>query len=146
MTATQVLAALRARGVRITKGSDGKLGLRGPARGVMELRDEVRAHKPELLALLCASNQTSAIARGFQLKHSLCLTREPATQDSESTIAAKMLIRTCREYAVGLYLEPDGTLLVKSNGTAWRALVRAIEIHIEEVARLVEQKWDPCDT
>lgn len=55
--------------------------------------------------------------------------------------AAKSLIRTCREHGVGLHVESDGTLVVESNGHAWRSLVDAIEIHADDVAVLVASGW-----
>src|SRR5208337_1196035 len=63
MSAVDVLAELRARGVKITARPGGKLGLRGPARVVAELRDEVRAHKAELLAFFQDSSRTGAVGR-----------------------------------------------------------------------------------
>src|SRR5208337_3572683 len=63
MSAVDVLAELRARGVKITARPGGKLGLRGPARVVAELRDEVRAHKAELVAFLHESSRTGAAER-----------------------------------------------------------------------------------
>jgi hypothetical protein len=43
-------------------------------------------------------------------------------------------------------MEPDGTLVVESNGrAAWRSLVRAIEAHVEGVAQLIEASWDTND-
>ena len=74
MSAVEVLAELRARGVKITARPGGKLGLRGPARVVAELRDEVRAHKAELLAFLRDSSRMGAVGR--EAKHSVpCLIR-----------------------------------------------------------------------
>jgi hypothetical protein len=59
---------------------------------------------------------------------------------------ARNLIRTCREYGVGLRLDPDGTLVVESKGRAWRGLVAAIEAHVDDVAALVAQGWDGTDS
>jgi hypothetical protein len=143
MSAIEVLAELRARGVRITPRPGGKLGIRGPAGVVLEVRDQIKAHKVELLALLHDPCRTStATSDDDQTQHGIPDIAE--SQDSESITAAMSLIRTCKEYGVGLRLEPDGTLVVKSNGRAWRSLIRAIEAHVDEVARLIEQKWNPC--
>lgn len=54
---------------------------------------------------------------------------------------ARSLLRTCREHGIGLRLEEDGTLVVASNGRAWRALVDAIEANVDEVAKLVADGW-----
>jgi hypothetical protein len=59
--------------------------------------------------------------------------------------AAKCLIRTCREYGVGLCLASNGTLVVASNDRAWRSLVRAIETHVEGIAELIEAGRDSND-
>ena len=63
MSAVEVLAELHARGVKITARPGGKLGLRGPARAVAELRDKVRAHKSELLDFLHGSSRTETVER-----------------------------------------------------------------------------------
>jgi hypothetical protein len=59
--------------------------------------------------------------------------------------AARSLIRICKEHGVGLRLEPDGTLVVASNGRAWRSLVDAIEENVDAVAELVSVGWDGSD-
>jgi hypothetical protein len=56
--------------------------------------------------------------------------------------AAKSLITTCREYGVKLKLDPDQTLVVVSNGKAWRGLVDAIEVHVDDVVQLIIDGWD----
>ena len=68
-----------------------------------------------------------------------------AVPQSASDLRAKELIKLCREYGVGLKLDPDGTLVVVSNGAAWRSLVRDIEQHIDAVAELIAAGWDPTD-
>jgi hypothetical protein len=50
---------------------------------------------------------------------------------------AKALIRTCYEYGIALRVDPDGTLIVVSNGRVWRSLLDAIEEHTDEIARLL---------
>jgi hypothetical protein len=59
--------------------------------------------------------------------------------------AARSLIRTCKENGVGLRLEPDGTLVVTSNGRAWHSLVDAIEVNVDAVAELVSTGCDGSD-
>ena len=59
---------------------------------------------------------------------------------------ARSLIRTCREYGVGLRLETDGTVVVESNGKAWKALVRELERNVDQVAELIAVGWDGTDT
>ena len=73
--------------------------------------------------------------------------RPPALSpaQADALAPAKGLLKTCREHGVGLRLEPDGTLVVESNGRAWRSLVRAIEAHVDAVAQLIEARWDSND-
>ena len=68
-----------------------------------------------------------------------------AVPQSASDLRAKELIKLCREYGVGLKLDPDGTLVVVSNGKAWRSLVNEIELHIDAVAELIMAGWDSTD-
>ena len=41
-----------------------------------------------------------------------------------------------------IVIEPDGTLVVASNGRAWRSLVDALEANVDAVAELVSTGWD----
>jgi hypothetical protein len=68
-----------------------------------------------------------------------------AVPQSASELRAKELIRACREHGVGLRLDPDGALVVVSNGKAWRSLVDEIEKHIDAVADLIMAGWDSTD-
>jgi hypothetical protein len=63
----------------------------------------------------------------------------------EHDSAARSLMRTCREYGVGLRVDPDGTLVVESNGKAWQSLVRAITAHADAIATLIESGWPSFD-
>lgn len=66
---------------------------------------------------------------------------EPHGSADAARHMARNLVRTCCEYGIGLRLEEDGTLVVVSNGKAWRALVDAIEANVDEVANLVADGW-----
>lgn len=66
---------------------------------------------------------------------------EPHDSADAARYIARDLVRTCCEHGIGLRLEEDGTLVVLSNGKAWRALVDAIEANVDEVARLVADGW-----
>ena len=68
------------------------------------------------------------------------------TVDTTRVDTARSLIRTCKEYGIGLRLEHDGTVVVESNGKAWRALVRDLEKNVEPVAELILLGWDGTDT
>jgi hypothetical protein len=68
-----------------------------------------------------------------------------AAPQSASQLKAKELMRTCREHAVALRLDPDGALVIVSNGNAWRALVNEIELHIDDIAELLMSGWEPMD-
>lgn len=72
-------------------------------------------------------------------------TAESPTQPAPPRSEAKALIRICLEHGVGLRLEPDGTVVVVSNGRAWHALVNEIEAHVEEIAQLLAEAWEPHD-
>ncbi len=50
---------------------------------------------------------------------------------------AQSLIDTCRQYGVGLRVDPDGTLVVESHGRAWRSLVQKIGAHADEIANML---------
>ena len=69
----------------------------------------------------------------------------PSHNEYVGRTPAGTLIRTCLEYGVGLRVEPDGTLVVASNGKAWRSLIDAIEAHVDEIAVLILNKWSPYD-
>lgn len=68
-----------------------------------------------------------------------------AAPQSASQLKAMELVRTCREHGVGLRLDPDGALVVISNGAAWRALVAEIELHIDQIVMLLISGWDPTN-
>jgi hypothetical protein len=68
-----------------------------------------------------------------------------AMPQSVDRIAAMSLLRTCREYRVTLKIDPDGTLVVVSNGRAWRSLVNAIEVHVDYIVKLLVAGWDATD-
>jgi hypothetical protein len=68
-----------------------------------------------------------------------------AVAQSANQLRAMDLIRTCREFGIGLRLDPDGTLVVVSNGKAWRSLVDQIETHIDAVVELIMAGWISTD-
>lgn len=69
----------------------------------------------------------------------------PSQHEYMGRTPAGALIRTCLEYGVGLRVEADGTLVVASNGKAWRSLIDAIEAHVDEIAALILNGWSPYD-
>src|ERR1700680_8484 len=97
--AAMIIDELHRSGVRIRAIEGGQLGLAPRSRLTPDIVALIRRHKPELLALL---EQKRA---------------------SFAQVEARRLIRICREHGVDLRLEPDGTLVVTSNGRAWRSLV-----------------------
>jgi hypothetical protein len=119
--AAMIIDELRRNGVRIRAIEGGQLGLTPRSRVTPDIIARIRRHKPELLALL-EQKRLSFVQ-----------------------VEAQRLIRTCKEYGVGLRLEPDGTLVVTSNGRAWRSLVEAIEANVEAVADLILAGWDGSD-
>jgi TubC N-terminal docking domain len=120
MSAT-LLDELRDRGITLEARSNGNLYVVPKSRLTPGVLDRIRLHKRELLALL------------------------ERKRPSFAEVEARRLIRTCLEYGVGLRLEPDGTLIVSSNGHAWRSLVDAIEANADAVAELVSVSWDGSD-
>ncbi len=116
-----LLDELLDRGIRLEVRSNGNLYVAPKARLTPDILDRIRNHKSELLALLV---------------------QKPLTF---SQIEARRLIRTCKEHGVGLRLDPDGTLVVTSNGRAWRSLVDALEANVDAVAELVSTGWDGSD-
>jgi len=116
-----LLDELRSRGIRLEARSNGNLYVAPKDRLTPDVLDRIRRHKPELLALL-------------EYKRA-----------SFAQVEAQRLICTCKENGVGLRLEPDGTLVVASNGRAWRSLVEAIEANVEAVADLILAGWDGSD-
>jgi TubC N-terminal docking domain len=116
-----LLDELRDRGIRLEARSNGNLYVTPKGRLTPDVLDRIRRHKPELLALL--EQKPLSIAQ----------------------VEARRLIRTCKEYGVGLRLEPDGMLVVTSNGRAWRSLVDALEENVDAVAELVSAGWDGSD-
>jgi hypothetical protein len=116
-----LLDELRDRGIRLEARSNGNLYVAPKSRLTPEVLDRIRRHKPELLALL--ERRSPSFAQG----------------------EARRLIRMCKEHGVGLRLELDGTLVVTSNGRAWRSLVDAIEANADTVAELISAGWDGSD-
>jgi hypothetical protein len=90
-------------------------------------RQAIRAHKPELLAYLHAERTEAEYDR--QAMHSI--------------------ITVCEAYGVALRIDPGTSDLVVGSAGAkadepsrpWPSLLRAIEAHPEDVARLVEAGW-----
>jgi hypothetical protein len=116
-----LLDELRDQGIRLEARSNGNLYVAPKARLTPDVLDRIRRHKSELLALLEQKRLSFA------------------------QVEARRLFRTCKEHGVGLRLEPDGTLVVASNGRAWRSLVDALEENVDAVAELVSAGWDGSD-
>jgi tubulysin polyketide synthase-like protein len=116
-----LLDELRDRGIRLEVRSNGNIYVAPKSRLTADVLDRIRRHKPELLALLEQKRLSFA------------------------QVEARRLIRMCKEYGVGLRLEPDSTLVVTSNGRAWRSLVDTIEANVEAVADLILAGWDGSD-
>lgn len=116
-----LLDELRDQGIRLEARPNGNLYVAPRARLTPDVLDRIRRHKSELLALLEQKRLSFA------------------------QIEARRLFRMCKEHGVGLRLESDGTLLVTSNGRAWRSLVDAIEVNVDAVAELILAGWDGSD-
>jgi hypothetical protein len=146
MNARSILIEFGRRGIAL-RAESGRLIARPLSAVPVELRKAAAEKKAELVALL-ADPDAARIAqldaeRHVQDRLTKTFLLNPGPIDALS--AAKSLIRTCREYGVGLRLEPDGTLVVESNGRAWRSMVRAIEAHVDAVAQLIEARWNSDD-
>jgi TubC N-terminal docking domain len=171
MTAAEIVLAASQSGVKLLI-RDGHVVGRPAQTLPAELRAAVKEHKAELIELLTGSRPDRR--DGVDQAHDVVETERIARLDGESykrdgvgrgygvdssahaervvryrilsTSPARGLIRTCREYGVGLRLHPDGTLVVESKGRAWQGLVAAIEAHVDDVAALVAQGWDGTDS
>jgi len=157
--AFEVLSEIQRRGVTLVV-RDGKLIARPISAVPPDLAERARQHRAEIIKLLnCPPDPETVSIEGLDADRNARNRRgyddDPSAfghTDCLDPIAprdrlepARSLIRTCREYGVGLRLEPDGTLVVESNGKAWRSLVRAIEAHVDAVAQLIEARWDSND-
>jgi hypothetical protein len=161
-TALEVVSEIQRRGVTLLV-RDGKLIARPISAVPPDLAERARQHRAEIIKLLdCPPGPETLRIAGFNADRNaqelLLKPRydhdpsEPGNTEYLDPIApsdrlepARWLIRTCREYGVGLRLEADGTLVVESNGRAWRSLVRSIETHVDVVAQLIEARWDSND-
>jgi hypothetical protein len=157
--ALEVLSEIQRRGVTVLV-RDGKLIARPISAVPPDLAERARQHRAEIIKLVrCLpdpetvriegsdADRTARSRRGYDDNPSAfgqteCL--DPIAP-RDRLEPARSLIRTCREHGVGLRLEPDGTLVVESNGRAWRSLMRAIEAHVDAVAQLIESRWDSND-
>ena len=149
--ADTLLAELERRGCAVYADCE-NLRIR-PKLNDAELLSQLRMHKAQLLELVRRANDAEfERAREFARqceKHNLDLQSELeverlARADGYPT-PAQLLMKTCVEHGVGLRLDPDGTLVVESHGRAWRALVKEIENHVEEIAALIEEGWQAYD-
>jgi hypothetical protein len=147
MTGLAILVELHRLGVETIRVESGQI-IVGPLSVVpAELRRAAAENKAELLRLLAEPDaahiaQLDAEYHGRdRLAKTFLLNPGPI----DALAAAKSLIRTCRECGVGLRLEADGTLVIESNGRAWRSLVRSIEAQVDAVAQLIEARWDSDD-
>ena len=171
MTAAEIILEANRRGVVLVV-RNGQIIARPAGALPPEIKVAAQQHKAELLGLLTGSDLTprdrddhadhvvetvrtrldgenyggeSGIDWGYGLYRSTATDAERIAQVLP-TGPARCLIRMCREHGIGLRLEPDGTLVLQSNGRAWRGLVAAIEAHVDDVAALVAQGWDGTDS
>ncbi len=140
--ATEILAELRARGIRIQPAATrGNLWLE-PKRAVDPLLlEKVRQHKAELLAHIRSEQkptETDCLAHG-----------DGPTPLPPTGHPAYSILDTCQRAGVALRIDPEnGDLVVGKAGAKadeptqpWVDLVRELEAHVEAVARLVESGW-----
>jgi TubC N-terminal docking domain len=160
--ALEVLSEIQRRGVTLLV-RDGKLIARPISAVPPDLAERARQHRAEIIRLLhCPPDPETVRSAGLEADRNARDRLPKRGYDNDPSAPghseyldwialrdrlepARSLIRTCREYGVGLRLEPDGTLVVESNGRAWRSLVRAIEAHVDAVAQLIEARWDSND-
>jgi hypothetical protein len=119
-----------------------------------ELIERSRAHKAELMALLKEQAEIERIARLDAERNEADRIakrgydhdpEQPSHREYVGRTPAAALIKACLEHGVGLRVEADGTLVVASNGKAWRSLIDALEAHVDEVAALILNGWSPYD-
>jgi hypothetical protein len=161
VNADTLLTELGRRGIRIEPRPNGNLYLAPKDLLTPELVERVRSHKAELVALLSTPQpdseaervarldarheQDRLIGRGHDVDPTAPSYVDWAASRIPENSPARSLIRTCREYGVGLRLDPHGTLVVLSNGRAWRSLVAAIEAHVDDIALLLATGWNGND-
>jgi hypothetical protein len=167
--AVAILAELSSRGLHIEPRPNGNLYIAPKDLLTPELLERVRAHKAALLAHLRASGEQAEVdriarldaerreadrqaTRGYDFdltapSHAEYLRRE-ADPLADPGHPAYSIVITCQRYGVALRIDPDGSLVVGKAGAKaeepsqpWPSLLRAIEAHLEAVARLVEGGW-----
>jgi len=137
MEALELFESLTNRGLRLIAAPP-KL-LVEPSRLLTDAdRQAIRAHKATLLLILLRSEQV-------EMETNRLANADGWRPLPEHDSAARSLMRTCREYGVGLRVDPDGTLVIESHGRAWRSLITAIEAHADAIAVLIESGWTPID-
>ncbi len=156
--ASGLLTDLERRGIRLAASIDGTRLKVAPASALTDAdRQAIRAHKPELLALLASHHECAktvareAEAAGTDLSD-YCRQRAPELLNGAvldpGPSPGKSIIETCLRYGVALRIDADGDLVVGKAGAKgdeptqpWRSLLIAIEAHLETVARLVAAGW-----
>lgn len=112
-----------------------------PPEGKLARLPEPEDATPRCARLDAERNEADRIAkRGYDFD-----VTAPSHNEYIGRTPAGTLIRTCLEHGVGLRVEADGTLVVASNGNAWRSLIDAIEAHVDEIAVLILSGWSPYD-
>jgi hypothetical protein len=139
--ASEIVAELRARGVRAEPLPHGGIRL-VPIRLINpDLFSRIYQHKAELLASLHGRKEAAEIE---PLARSYGRTPLPPTSHP-----AYSILETCQRAGVALRIDPEnGDLVVGKAGAnvdeptqPWADLVRKLEAHVEVVATLVEAGW-----
>ena len=139
--ASEILAELRVRGVRIEPRPHGGVKL-VPIRLIdPDLLNRIHRHKAELLVTLHAGQEVAEIDRRARADgwKPLPPTGHPAYS----------ILETCQRAGVALRIDPEnGDLVVGRAGAKadeptqpWVDLVHELEAHVEAVATLVEAGW-----
>jgi len=137
---SEIVAELRARGVRIECRKHGGIRL-APASSIdSSLLDRIHAHKSALLAHLHGQQEDTDIDR---LARCDGWERLPP-----AGTPAYSIVETCQHYGVALRIDDAGDLVVGKAGAKaeaptqpWRSLVMALEAHVDEVAELIGAGW-----
>lgn len=167
MNAEALIVDFRRRGIRLIPNPP-KLSVEPASKLTDEDRKAIRQHKAAILARLAAQHEQAEIVqvarldaerreadrqagRGYDFDPSAPSHAEYLRQAdplSDQAHPAYSIIATCRRYGVALRIGANGGLEVgkavgeaASATEAWPSLLRAIEAHIDGVARLVAAGW-----
>jgi hypothetical protein len=95
-----------------------------------------------------ACEPVSQNSAGWETRETNAVLPAAADYDFDDLTTPENILAACRSHGVALRIDDDGDLVVGKAGAKaeeptqpWPALIAALEIHLEAVARLVESGW-----